>query len=56
MTNLDAHHNLENAKRTVDAELRRTNIVISGELRSWAEARQIDFTKLATRGRYSTLF
>ena len=38
------------------AELRRTNIVISGELRSWAEARQIDFTKLATRVRYSTLF
>ena len=38
------------------AELRRTNLVISGDLRDWAQARQIDFTKLATRGRYNTLF
>lgn len=38
------------------AELRRTNIVVTGDLRDWAMARQIDYTKLATRSRYSTLF
>lgn len=37
-------------------DLRRTNLVITGYLRDWAIARQIDHTKLATRSRYNTLF